>query len=805
MAKSSPNYSYVQQGYHLPSIFLEKVPLRFTASVMSLSLFLIAEVLFLKNFMLKDSGSYSAFVDVFRVSGNDVVFILIPSILLIIISTVFNKSPYAVLKMAYVLFAFIYSISMIAQAILFKTTGLGLTREYIQNFFHNPGQDLKMILVEVKTAHWLGLILILILLLCLARLPDINWFNRIFIEKIFKGNSKSARHLVLTMILVILITLEGLALLPKLESVHPAIKQISFIEFLQGLWPERAKEELIAVEILPEERLDKPVMLEPGPAFRRHNVVLIIFESLSWKYCDIYKPGLGATPFMAELARKGVVIERLYTVDPHTTKALIPIIGGIYPFPDPGVLEAKPGILPEKALPHLLKKFGYRTAFFQTANNYEDRPSVVSNLGYECFRGLYHMPQEGYAYVNYFGREEMMMLRPSLEWVDSLQGQPFFLTYLTLSTHHEYGFPNNFPARDFKVQNENQNRYLNAVRYTDFFIRKLFEEYEKRNLLNKTIFIIVGDHGEAFGEHDLTGHNYTLWEEGLRVPGIIYAPGIFNKPGLVEGFRSALDLVPTVCDLLGLRVREGKFIGRSLLSPADEDRELFYTGWSKSRVIAYRRGRYKFIYPIWSPKPEIYDNLVDVNDENNIFNLKSDVAAEAEVYKEKAKRWFEVVAAQYRQWDKESQPECKLNRPEEFARRIEAKIDNLITIYGHGYFPERTEPGRTVYVRIGLRCDGMVKRPLALKAVLIHEKKGLEHTSNLEFRLPLENLKPGEYSSAETIISIPPDWPTGLCRLYVGVLDEKRETFIKPEGNDLETRDNGLIYIGDLSLFSIED
>jgi len=64
---------------------------------------------------------------------------------------------------------------------------------------------------------------------------------------------------------------------------------------------------------------------------------------------------MGVTPFLEDLSKKGLTVERLYSVVPHTTKALIPIVAGIYPYLQPDVYEAIPGILPPKALPYLLK------------------------------------------------------------------------------------------------------------------------------------------------------------------------------------------------------------------------------------------------------------------------------------------------------------------------------------------------------------------------------------------------------------------------------------------------------------------
>lgn len=784
----------------------QKIQFRFAGSIIFVNLFLLAEVLVVKKLMLQDSGSYNSFLDVIRVCGKELAIIISCTLVPITISAFLSSRICFSLKILHVLFALLFSITMIAQSILFRTTGIGINREYIQNFLHNPGEDLKMIFSQVRFTYWLGLFFISLVIIFLTMFPGTRQFDRL-IQRFLNTSSKNTmKKVAIVVALIFIISLEALALLPGLESVHPAIRQVAFLELVEALAPEKNDDSIQApVEILPEEQLDRPVVLVAGEDFRPFNVVLIIFESLSWKYCDIYQPGLGATPFLEELAKKGLVVERLYTVDPHTTKALVPIIAGIYPYPEPAVLEAKPEVIPKKALPHLLKGFGYRTAFFQTANNYEDRPGLVANLGYDLFRGLYHMPQEGFAYVNYFGREEMMMLKPSLGWVDETKDQPFLLTYLTLSTHHEYGYPPQFQARDFGVRNESLNRYLNAVRYTDNFIKKVIEEFQKRDLINKTIFIIVGDHGEAFGEHGLSGHNYTLWEEGLRVPGLIYAPGILKEPATIEGFRSTLDIVPTICELIGLELKEGDFMGRSLLSQQEDDRELFYTGWSRSRVLAYRKGKHKFIFPSWSPKAELYDNENDPYDENNILDIKNEYDADVEAYRKRTQHWFDSVAAQYRQWEKKSRSEFKSSQPEDFAKKTEARIDNLITIYGHGYFPEKTEPGRTIYVRVGIKCENRVKRPLQLKAILRSENSGSVAHFNLMPRLPLENLNPGDFSSAETIVAVPADWPLGRSKLYVGVLDEKRGLFLRPEGSGFEGTEEGLIYIGDLDLFSGEE
>jgi choline-sulfatase len=62
--------------------------------------------------------------------------------------------------------------------------------------------------------------------------------------------------------------------------------------------------------------------------------------------------------------------------------------------------------------------------------------------------------------------------------------------------------------------------------------------------------VVTSDHGEAFGEHKMWRHGAEIWEELVRVPLIVHVPGV--SPGHVAARRSAVDLVPTLLDLLGV-------------------------------------------------------------------------------------------------------------------------------------------------------------------------------------------------------------------------------------------------------------
>ncbi len=411
--------------------------------------------------------------------------------------------------------------------------------------------------------------------------------------------------------------------------------------------------DLVELASVPDdERFDDAWEIARDPAAPRLNVVLIVFESLSWKASDVYVPGLGTTPYLEELAAKSLVVRHSYTVVPHTTKALVPLLAGFYPYPDMVIKEAVPGLLPRKSLAHVLKGQGYATAFFQTANNFEKRDRLAANLGYDVFKGLSDMPQDGFETTSYFGKEEKMMLGPSLEWVDSQKGTPFFLTYLTLSTHHRYGVPRSFPVEDYGGPDATRNAYLNAVRYTDDFIRQVMENFEKRGLIDKTLFIIVGDHGEAFGEHGKRQHDQVLWEEGLRSLMILYGPSVFPRPGMIEGERSILDVMPTVCDVLGLRLRRGHFVGRSVLEPVPDSRKLFFSGYGRKACLALKEGPIKTIYFFGQRPAEVYDNRTDPQDSRNLAGRPPYDRTFLESREKEMIRWMKIVDAHYRRWDK---------------------------------------------------------------------------------------------------------------------------------------------------------
>ncbi len=358
---------------------------------------------------------------------------------------------------------------------------------------------------------------------------------------------------------------------------------------------------------------------EDAPGARAPNIVMIILESTrpddmsvyettpAPKVADSNKPA-ATTPFLESIADDSLVFERHYTTVPHTSKALVSVLCGIYPHWRSITTEALPVSLPARCLPEMLARQGYATGFFQAATaQFEDRHMLVDNMGYESLFAAEDVASEDFEVVNYFGYEEDALLEPSFKWANEHADRPFLLTYLTVMSHSPY----TAPGVDSEGRSSEQVRedYRDTIRYADRFIERIFEHFRKMELAEDTIFVILSDHGEAFGEHGIYAHNGVLYEEGVRSAMLVHAPGDPDLRGRREHLSSHLDVVPTVADAAGFSVEGASYPGETLIEPLPNDsrRRVMLHGWYDNRVLGTVDHSHKFIYYFSDRPSEYYD------------------------------------------------------------------------------------------------------------------------------------------------------------------------------------------------------
>lgn len=186
-----------------------------------------------------------------------------------------------------------------------------------------------------------------------------------------------------------------------------------------------------------------------------------------------------------------------------------------------------------------------------------------------------------------------------LKFIDGRDpAKPFFSFMFFESPHARYYFPPesairtpyrddiNYATLDKEALARNidgiKNRYINSVHHLDSQFGRVFDYLKANRLLDSTIVVLVGDHGEEFMEHGFWGHNSTFVDEQIRTPLVIRVPG--RKPAVSDAMTSHMDIVPTLMPLLGVQNPAGDYaIGYDLLDDAERS-HTYVSDWDR---IAY--------------------------------------------------------------------------------------------------------------------------------------------------------------------------------------------------------------------------
>ncbi len=177
------------------------------------------------------------------------------------------------------------------------------------------------------------------------------------------------------------------------------------------------------------------------------------------------------------------------------------------------------------------------------------------------------------------------------------EGKPFFHWSLFDSSHVKYYFPPEFAkfepyAKEVEYREigiseqrriEAKNRYRNAVLWEDHLVGRVLDWLKEKKLLDTTVVIVTGDHGEEFYENGHWTHGGGCTPEVVRVPLIVHVPG--RTPATFSHVTSHHDLVPTLMEMLGTTNPASDYsLGRSLFG---EERvpHVVACGWDQSALV----------------------------------------------------------------------------------------------------------------------------------------------------------------------------------------------------------------------------
>ena len=361
----------------------------------------------------------------------------------------------------------------------------------------------------------------------------------------------------------------------------------------------------------------------PVPAANA-NLLLITLDTTRADRLGCYGDARAVTPALDALARAGALFENCYSPAPLTLPAHCSIFTGRWPLAH-GVRNNGSYTLPadETTLAEALSAAGYDTAALVAAYVLKGKYGLDQGFAwYEDRLGAGEKPGDPDAEIT-----AERVYAKFRDWLQRPRNGPFFLWVHLYDPHKPYAPPPEF------LQAAGNDPYRGEVTCADHAVGRMLADLRARGLLEKTLVVATGDHGEGFGEHGERGHGIFCYEESVRVPLVFSGAGLARRALRVVQRARLIDVMPTVLELLGVP-RPGSCQGASLagLLAGKEEKglrpvllESLYgrelNNWAP--LTALISGRQKYIS---LPRPELYDLAADPGERDNLV-LRRNVEA----------------------------------------------------------------------------------------------------------------------------------------------------------------------------------
>lgn len=275
--------------------------------------------------------------------------------------------------------------------------------------------------------------------------------------------------------------------------------------------------------------------------FRRDNVVFIILESFSKEFTGLAPQGRSYTPFLDSLMKQSLTFTNAYANSLHSAEGVPALLAGV-----PSLLDEYYSLSPYvnnnvDAVPYLLKKMGYQTAFYHGGTD--------GTMGFDNFARIA-------GFDHYYGRKEFnndkyydggwgIFDEPFLQYfakgLDTLK-QPFMASVFTVTSHPPFPMPEKYKG---KFSGGKLAIYPD-IGYTDMSVRNFFEAVKNKPWFKHTLFVISPDHCSPLASNDY----YSTGTGRYQIPIFFYAPGDTTLRGYNHHLIQQIDVLPSVMDYL---------------------------------------------------------------------------------------------------------------------------------------------------------------------------------------------------------------------------------------------------------------
>lgn len=394
-------------------------------------------------------------------------------------------------------------------------------------------------------------------------------------------------------------------------------------------------------EYIRKQRSIQDYVASVSPRAKRHNVLVILIESLRADTLAMLGGSRVVMPNLEALAAESLVLSRGYAQATHSNYADPTVLSAQHPLRFARYQQYPREIpYPHVLLWDLLRPLGYSTAIISSQNeqwggmlNFLQTPALTHLFHAETFHNNYAPADEGFAkWSEQFKRsgkvDDVDTVNEMIRFIGETP-KPFVIYTNLQNSHFPYRFPGaghfqpadvgfnytfaNFPRDKIPVV---KNRYHNALHFIDEQLARLFSALREANLWDDTILVVSGDTGQAFFEHDFAGHGRTPYEELVHIPIIVHAPGL--QPQISPRLSQQADVAPTILSLLGLPPHPA-FQGASALPGEVPERPIFtIVQVPAQREIAVVEGSFKLIAD-GDTKRELYDLASDPGEQHNLW------------------------------------------------------------------------------------------------------------------------------------------------------------------------------------------
>jgi arylsulfatase A-like enzyme/Flp pilus assembly protein TadD len=352
------------------------------------------------------------------------------------------------------------------------------------------------------------------------------------------------------------------------------------------------------------------------------NILIITLDTTRADRLGCYGYPKAGTPNLDSLAAGGVRFENATCQVPLTGPSHCSLFTGAYPFVHQ-VHNNGSYVLPPQVqtLAETLKAAGRTTAAFVGSFSVDSRFGL--GRGFDVYDDDFPSGQP-FKSPNAERRADEVFA-PFARWLDEHKGDRFFAWVHFFDPHLPYDPPSPYKERFAS------DLYDGEIAFMDEHVGKIVGKLRDDGLLQRTLVIIAGDHGEAFGEKEEMGHGVFLYEQTMRVPLIFYAENLLPRGRVVGSRVRLIDIPSSVLDMLGLPgLKDSQ--GTSLLPYVQGKRkddldsyiETYYPrenyGWSE--LVGLLRAEWKYIR---APREELYDLTRDPKEEKNLAGTEPDI------------------------------------------------------------------------------------------------------------------------------------------------------------------------------------